>query len=523
MIKQETADIVIIGGGTGGTAAALSACRSGYKVIMTEECAWIGGQLTAQAVPPDEHQWIEQFGGTRSYRTYRQRVRDYYRSYFPLTDEAKVLPLFNPGRAIVSRVSHEPRAAHAVLLSMLAPYEHSGRLRVLTGWKAENCETDGNVVRSVTVRHLESGDQLVLTAPYVLDATECGDLLPLAKVDYVTGAESQQETGELNALDGPADPMDMQSITHCFAMDYIEGEDHTIDKPKDYDFWHSYKADFWPERQLSWFGSDPRTLAKKEYALFPRDGMFSLWNYRRVIDKSQFQPNTFDSDITLVNWPQNDYWLGPIIDVPEEERLRHLEGAKQLSLSMLHWMQTEAPRPDGKMGYPGLRLRPDVCGTKDGMAQHVYVRESRRIRARFTVLQQHVSPLFQQGKVGAQFDDSVGIGYYHIDLHPSSAGRNYIDVESLPFQIPLGSLIPLRGGNLLPACKNIGTTHITNGCYRLHPVEWNIGEVAGLLASFCLDGGHTPEQVYEKQELRKEFQARLVSEGIELEWPMSIR
>ena len=33
--------------------------------------------------------------------------------------------------------------------------------------------------------------------------------------------------------------------------------------------------------------------------------------------------------------------------------------------------------------------------------------------------------------------------------------------------------------NLLPAGKNIGTTHITNGCYRLHPVEWNIGEVAG--------------------------------------------
>ncbi|MGG2474547.1 FAD-dependent oxidoreductase, partial [Rhizobium sp. BR5] len=34
--------------------------------------------------------------------------------------------------------------------------------------------------------------------------------------------------------------------------------------------------------------------------------------------------------------------------------------------------------------------------------------------------------------------------------------------------------------------KNIGTTHITNGCYRLHPVEWNIGEVAGMLAAYCL-------------------------------------
>src|SRR5206468_9538617 len=66
-----------------------------------------------------------------------------------------------------------------------------------------------------------------------------------------------------------------------------------------------------------------------------------------------------------------------------------------------------------------------------------------------------------------------------IYLHPSSGGDNYIDVSSLPFQIPLGSLIPKRVENLLPACKNLGTTHITNGCYRLHPVEWNIGESAG--------------------------------------------
>jgi len=29
---------------------------------MSEEYDWIGGQLTSQAVPPDEHSWVEQFG-----------------------------------------------------------------------------------------------------------------------------------------------------------------------------------------------------------------------------------------------------------------------------------------------------------------------------------------------------------------------------------------------------------------------------------------------------------------------------
>lgn len=73
----------------------------------------------------------------------------------------------------------------------------------------------------------------------------------------------------------------------------------------------------------------------------------------------------------------------------------------------------------------------------------------------------------------------------NIDLHPSCGGDNYIDFNSLRFQIPLGALLPQRVNNLFPACKNIGTTHITNGCYRTHPVEWGIGEAVGLLITYA--------------------------------------
>ena len=100
-----------------------------------------------------------------------------------------------------------------------------------------------------------------------------------------------------------------------------------------------------------------------------------------------------------------------------------------------------------------------------------------------------------------KFPDSVGTGSYRIDLHPSSGGDNYIDVSSLPFQIPLGALIPQRVENLLPACKNIGTTHITNGCYRLHPVEWTIGEAVGELVAFCTAKKRVPRQVRKDEKL----------------------
>src|SRR6185503_20478462 len=76
--------------------------------------------------------------------------------------------------------------------------------------------------------------------------------------------------------------------------------------------------------------------------------------------------------------------------VSDAEAARHLKRGKQLSLSLLYWMQTEAPRPDGGAGWRGLRLRRDQTGTEDGLAKYPYIRESRRIKAEFTVVEQHV-------------------------------------------------------------------------------------------------------------------------------------
>jgi hypothetical protein len=101
------------------------------------------------------------------------------------------------------------------------------------------------------------------------------------------------------------------------------------------------------------------------------------------------------------------------------ERRKHLEAARQLSLSVIHWLQTEAPNPaTGGQGYPGLRPRGDVFGTADGLAQYPYIRESRRLRAEFTVLEQHFrtdSPGNARGPV--KYPDSVGVSGYRIDIH----------------------------------------------------------------------------------------------------------
>jgi NADPH-dependent 2,4-dienoyl-CoA reductase/sulfur reductase-like enzyme len=61
-MHENRTEILIVGGGLGGVAAALAGLRLGKRVILTEETNWLGGQITAQGVPPDEHPWIEQTG-----------------------------------------------------------------------------------------------------------------------------------------------------------------------------------------------------------------------------------------------------------------------------------------------------------------------------------------------------------------------------------------------------------------------------------------------------------------------------
>jgi hypothetical protein len=524
-MREIATDILVAGGGLGGVAAALAAARLGREVILTEETDWLGGQLTAQAVPPDEHPWIENTGCTASYRRLRQSIRDYYRRNYPLLPGPRADRHLNPGMGFVSRLCHEPRVAVAVIDEMLAPYRASRRVRVLTKHRPVTAKSEHDRVRSVVFADEETGDEVEISALYVLDATEFGELLPMAGVEHVVGAESQDQTDEPHALEGDPNPLDQQAITWCFAMDYLPGEDHSIGKPEDYDFWREYRADFWPGPQLGWEVSDAITHKPLRRELFagPTDApvLHDLWHFRRLLYRKYYPEGTFVSDVVLMNWAAMDYWLEPLVGVNEEKKETALRGARQLSLSVLYWLQTEAPRPDGGQGYPGLRLHPDIVGTSDGLAKYPYIRESRRIEADFTVLEQHVGVEARAGKEGAEhFHDSVGIGAYRIDLHPSTAPRNYVDIDTWPFQIPLGTLIPVRVENLLPACKNIGATHITNGCYRLHPVEWNIGEAAGALAAYCLENKLSPKQVRNAPARLQAFQQVLSDVlGIELVWP----
>lgn len=504
-----TCDVAIVGGSLGGLAATLH--LEGLRVVWIGETKWFGGQISAQGVSAlDEHMYIELFGGTRTYNQLRFAIRDHYQQQFdaPAQMADSVLgpdmPL-NPGNGWVSRLCFLPEIG-ARLAEELST--HTMKLRES---QIVDAELTGDRVKAVVVADKDN----ILTrieATYFLDATDLGDLFPLVDAPYVTGAESAEDTGEL-AAPAIAIPDETQGFTYCFAVEYCPGEDHTIDKPEGYETFRVNQP-----YTLSPIGRDGQPVVYKVFTN-SEQGNLPFWTYRRIHDGALLGGR----DIALINWVSNDYHGGTIIDVPPQDRSHHLQEARQLSLGFFYWLQTECPRDDGGYGYPEFRLCPDVMGTADGLSQMPYIRESRRLRGLSRVVAHDVDAAVNPGARARHFFDSVGLGWYALDLHPCVGNPDAsLYAPTRPFQIPLGSLLASYPHNLIAACKNISTTHLTNGAYRVHPVEWNVGEVAGLLVRFCLDNNVSPQDVYGDERLLWRFQMTCVASGIPLAWAIDV-
>ncbi|MBR3873331.1 MAG: FAD-dependent oxidoreductase [Clostridia bacterium] len=509
-------DVAVIGGSLGGVQAALSAARENKRVYLCEQSDWVGGQLTSQAVPPDENRWIEEQGGTRTYHEFRNAVREYYRALPEFNPEVGEKENFCPGNSWVSRIAHEPAVAVKLLNDLLKPYVDDGRIVLDYETAAVDSVVEDDVILAVTVKNLKTGEEKQIEATYFLDGTDCGDLLPVVGAEFRTGAESKAMTGEPEAAD-EADPTDMQAITWVAALELLpEDSDYVPEKPAMYDEYAALDVPHCNCKLLSWYTNKLQGPGVRKLGMHDGEGndpaSLGLWNYRRIIDT----PNYTDgrNQVSLLNWPQNDYWLGNIFDDPNAEE--HLQKARELTLCAVYWLQTEALHPDGTRGYK-VRLRPDIMGTEDGLAKMPYIRESRRIIAKRLICEQEIVRDFAEKPL--MVEDTVGVGHYSMDLHMTTKSHNHFMRKTWPFEIPLSAMIPVRLKNLIPACKNIGCTHLTGGCYRLHPIEWNIGEVAGYMAAYCMDHQRSLEALLEKE--LKPFQTFLAEKGIQLHWDFS--
>ena len=169
-------------------------------------------------------------------------------------------------------------------------------------------------------------------ALYSIDATLHGDLLALAGAEHVAGAESRSETGEPHAAEQP-DPRNQQAITVCFAIEHLPGEDHTIGEPRQHELWRDFRPAGWPGPLLGWTTVEPESHRPLTRMLFDAEDDHPRWRFRRILDHATFEEGFARGDISVVNWPQNDYWFGPVIGVDQAEQARHLDAARHALLA----------------------------------------------------------------------------------------------------------------------------------------------------------------------------------------------
>ena len=511
-------DVLVVGASLGGVMAAWRAAQAGCRVVLAAEHGWIGGQLTAQAVPPDEHALIEHGGASVSYLAFRQALRAHYRAQPGYIDAPGLTGAdTNPGDGWVSRLCVEPVVAARGLERLLAPLWRTGRLQLLRGAQPVQLVRRGPWIERLTLARHDGRSQMV-RARLFIDATDTGELLRLAELPYRVGKESAAEFGEPDAPER-ADPLDQQPVTHVLALRRQREPGPVAEAPPAYAFWREQVLGAFGHRLFSdqLPGRRPGTSARLPFEADDDDTRtLDWWRYRRVVSAARWREPR--QDVTLVNWAQNDYARHPLIDGPLPAQAVQA-AARELSLCWLHWLHTEAPRPDGGRGLPHWQPAPQLLGTSDALAQQVYVRESRRIVAQDTLTQR---ALLQPPAADAPAPDSVGIGWYALDIHPTCVSGHGVNATVHPFTLPLGAFLPQHADNLLPACKNIGMTHLASACARVHPVEWLVGEVAGLLAAQSVESGLLPAALAARPAQRQALCARLEAAGIPRHWPAAL-
>ncbi|MFD5768237.1 FAD-dependent oxidoreductase [Streptomyces sp. NPDC127049] len=493
-------DVAVIGSGLGAVAAALAAARAGRGVVLAARPHRLGGQATTQLVPAlDEHPHVETGGVSASYRAFRDLIRARYDG------------LANPGGGWVSRLCFEPAAAEHAIEALLAPHVASGRLTILTGVAPRAVRREGRRLTSVRLHAGGAAAPVVeLFAEVFCDATEAGDLLPLAGAPWVVGSEGRDAHGESLALPGGPRPDAVQSCTVGFVVEHApEGAPCAPvgSAPEGYEGWRDGQP-----FTLEIAGWDDRVHRYRMFEQGP-DGHPPFWTYRRLRDGAVLG----GPDAALINWAGNDYADRSSVDHPEEAYTE----AKRLSAAFLHWLRTECPRDDGGHGYPGLTLAPHIAGTPDGYAEEPYLRESRRLRTATPVRQQDLEPIPGRARA-ANRPDSGGLAMYHMDLHSRIGHPAGAYAPTAPFQVPLSSLVAAEPDNLLAAAKNLAATQVAASAYRVHHGEWAVGEAAGALAARSCARALPPARIVgERRELTL-LQGQLAAHGVPLAWTLDV-
>ncbi len=429
---QLKTEVLVVGGGVGGTAAAIQSARQGAKTILLEPTSMLGGMITAAGVScTDGNDQLP----SGMWEEFRQALYKHYGR-----------KRLNTGW--VSNTNFEPKVGDSIFKAWVA---HEKNLKVYYEYEFESVQKAGNKVTGATLRKKDNSEILKIKATVVIDGTELGDVFAAAGAAYDLGMDDPAVSGEKEAREKNDI---IQDLTWAAVLkDYGAGSDKTIAKPDGYDAKQFYcTCTDAPCDGKPWNGDKIKML---NYGKLPRS------------------PGA-KQDKYMLNWPPfgNDIYLN-VVKENYEVRSKKYELAKQHTLSFIYFMQTE-------LGMKNIGLADDELD--GGMALIPYNREGRRIKGVVRMNINHIKNPYDN----TLYRTGISVGDYPVDHHHARYPGKVPEIEFPPipaYNIPMGVLIPEKIDGLIVCEKGISVTNIVNGTTRLQPVVLLTGQAAGVLAA----------------------------------------
>jgi hypothetical protein len=432
-------DVLVIGGGTGGTAAGIQSARLQVKTIIAEPTSWLGGMLTAAGVSATDGNHLLASG---LWDEFRQALYKHYKTE-------------NLATGWVSNTLFEPHVGDSIFKALCAGEKKY--LSVLYGLQLQKVLKVNNTITGAVF--LNANKKIItIRCKICIDATETGDVIAMSATGYDLGMEDAASSGEKFA---PGKNNIIQDLTWAAILkDYGKGADKTITRPPGYDSTKFFKSCT---------------------SVFNTDSVASPWTAQKMLNYGRIKNNKY-----MLNWPAsgNDYYLNVIEDKPEA-RIKKYAAAKNHTLQFIYYIQKD-------LGYKNLGLAEDEFPTADKLAMIPYNRESRRVKGLVRINNDYLVDPFEKKQTA--YRTGISVGDYPVDHHhhKNSLAPKIQFTHVNSYTIPLGCLIPEKTNGLIAAEKNISVSNIVNGTTRLQPVVLLTGQAAGALAAVCVQKNIQP-------------------------------
>ena len=431
--QVERYDVLVVGGGNAGCAAALAAARHGARTLLVERYGFLGGTATAAMVGP----WMTFHSGTERIvggiaQEIVERLIAMGGSQGHIADASDYVRTITP---------FDPEVHKALLFEMM---RESGVALLLHAYFLESLRDATGAVRGARVGTV--GGMRDYEARVTIDASAD------AYVAASAGVALQQ--GDGGGRVQPASLMfRLSHVDLAATAAYVRANADEM------------RTSLPPE-------------ARDAASLTAVAGLYALWNRARErgdVDVPRELVSFFISpypDEVSVNMTR----VTDIDPLDPDDLTRAEVEARAQVMQLLAFFRRDVP------GFANARIA--ATGTQIG------IRESRRIAGVYTLTRDDVLH-------ARTFDDAVARSAYPIDIHnPSGAGTTTFRLPAgASYEIPYRCLVPQRVDALLVAGRCISTTHEALASTRLTPTVMTLGQAAGTAAAFVAEQLIRPRDV----------------------------